>query len=372
VQAAASFARAGVSTTLLHAKRVNTLALPAGVDLFAHYEVPAGARPAIEAVPCTDWIDRVPRALQYWPARLQELSFSRNAAQRVASAHSSAVVLSREIECALRLVRGGHKAVFVEIHRVPEGATRKRWLREVGERCAGAVAISHGVLDDLVEFGIARNKLIVAHDAFEVARFAALPSRERARQSLQLDPEARVVVYTGGLLEWKGVDVLVDAMRELPDAQLVVAGGMAADVERVRRRARGARNVRIDGLQPPARVAEYLVAADVAVVPNRSQPAISSRYTSPLKVFEAMAIGVPLVASDLPSLRELLKHDVDAWLVSPDDARALAAGIRRVLDDDALRTRLAKQLHERAPEHTWDARARQLLGWFHLLLRHAG
>ena len=83
-QMACALARAGADTTLLHAERHPTPPLPPGQDLWDFYAVPEGARAAIEAVPCTDWIDRVPRRLQFWPARVQELSFARNAAARAA------------------------------------------------------------------------------------------------------------------------------------------------------------------------------------------------------------------------------------------------------------------------------------------------
>jgi len=131
----------------------------------------------------------------------------------------------------------------------------------------------------------------------------------------------------------------------------------------LRERAQGLSNVRIDGFQPPARVALYLAAADVGVAPNRSKPQISARYTSPLKVFEAMAAGLPLVASDLPALRELLAHDVDAWLVAPDDPAALARGLEALLGDARRRERLAQRFRLRAAEHTWDARASRVLAW---------
>jgi hypothetical protein len=98
-------------------------------------------------------------------------------------------------------------------------------------------------------------------------------------------------------------------------------------------------------------------------VPNRSKPAISAKYTSPLKVFEAMAVGLALVASDLPSLRELLHHGEDAWLVKPDDPAALAEGIRALVADPALRARLGRTLGARAAEHSWDARAARILAW---------
>ncbi|HVS18396.1 MAG TPA: glycosyltransferase, partial [Planctomycetota bacterium] len=278
LQAAATFARAGRATALVHALRRETPDLPAGVDLAAHYGLPDGPRPEVVAVPCTDWIDRVPRVLQYLPARLQELTFSRNAAAWVRRERPRAWVLSRELEAARHLARAGQPGLFLELHRVPGGATRRRWLLEACAAARGIVAISGGVAEDLAELGVPRAKLTVAHDAFEPARFARTPGREAARRELGLGA-GPLVVYTGGLLEWKGVEVLVDAARELPQVRFVLAGGMAADVARVSERARGLANVRVDGFQAPGRVPLYLAAADVLAVPNRSQPAISARYT---------------------------------------------------------------------------------------------
>jgi glycosyltransferase involved in cell wall biosynthesis len=363
LQTAAAFSRAGVDSTLVYARRRNAPKLPEGRTLYEHYQVPPGARPALRETPCVDWIDAFPVSLQYFPARVQELTFSRNAALALEREPHELVAYSREIECARQLLRRGRKRVFLEIHRVPGGETRRRWLREVLATCSGVVAISGGVRDDLLELGARADDVCVEHDGFDAARFAERPPRERTRDELGLARDALVVVYTGGLLAWKGAELIVEAARELPLLQFVIAGGMAADVEKLRERAAGVSNLRIDGFQAPERVALYLAAADLGLAPNRSQPAISSKYTSPLKVFEAMAVGLPLVASDLPSLREILTHDRDAWLVAPDDARALAEGIRRLAEDPALRERLSKSFGARASEHTWDARARRLVSW---------
>jgi len=359
-QAAASFARAGVDTTLLHARRRRAPALAAGEDLWSHYAIPRGPRPRVEAVPCFDCIDLFPRALQYAPARLQELSFARNAARRVRRADLDVRVLSRELETAWAL--GARSGVFLEVHRVPGSRTRRRWLVAAASRAAGVVAISGGVRADLVALGVAPGSILVEHDAFEPARFAAAPARDAARRALDLAADATIAVYAGGLLEWKGVDLLVEAARAEPGLLVVVAGGMDADVARLRERARGALNVRIDGFQPPARVPLYLAAADFGVVPNRSTPDISARYTSPLKVFEAMSLGLPLLVSDLPSLREVLADD-EALFVAPDSARELARGLARLARDAPLRAELGARLLARAPRHTWDARAARLLAW---------
>jgi len=360
---AAAFARAGRRTTLVIADRRAHVELPAGADAFEWYGVPPGPRPEVLRVACVDWIERVPRVLQYVPARLQELTFARNAARFVLEQAPTALVISREVECALRLVRSGHPRTFLEIHRVPGGRTRRRWLLEAARGVRGIVAISGGVREDLVALGIPAEAITVEHDGFEPTRFLRLPSRADARRSLTLPADAPIAVYTGGLLAWKGVDVLVDAARHLPNTYFVVAGGLDADVARLRAHAGGLTNLRIDGFQAPERVALYLAAGDVGVVPNRARPVISAKYTSPLKVFESMAAGLPLVVSDLPSLREILTPDRDAVFVAPDDAHALAVGIGRVLGDETLRATIAANLRARAVQHTWDARARRLDAW---------
>jgi glycosyltransferase involved in cell wall biosynthesis len=362
-QCAAAYQRAGAPTTLLYAARRRTAALPPGETLWDFYGVPPGARPAAREIPCIDWIDRVPRALQYAPARLQEQSFAKNAARAVIEGFPEGRVLSREVESAVRLLRAGRDRVFLEIHRVPGGSLRRRWLLEASRGARGILAISGGVRTDLVGLGVPVERIRVEHDGFEPARFSGLPSRTEARAALGLPQSVPLVVYTGGLLEWKGAGLLVEAARELPEVYFAIAGGMGADVRRLRAQAGGLANVRIDGFQAPSRVPLYLAAADLGAVPNRARPAISARYTSPLKVFEAMAVGLPLVASDVPSLRELLTHERDALLVPPGDAHALAQAIGRLARDEALRTRLSAKLRAQAAEHTWDARARRVLDW---------
>lgn len=369
-QVAASLARAGVPTTLVHALRRDTPAVEDADALWDYYSVPKGARPRVRGVACLDWIDRVPRRLQYLPARAQELTFARGAARLVQREHPDAVVLARELECARLLVRAGRPAVFLEVHRVPGGATRRRWLLEAARGLAGVVAISGGVREDLLGLGLDPGSVVVEHDGFEAARFERMPTREAARAELGLSPDAVVVVYTGGLLAWKGVDVLLRAARELPEAQFVIAGGMDADVAALRAETGGAAHLRLDGFQPPDRVPLYLAAADLGVVPNRSQPAISSRYTSPLKIFEARAAGLPLVVSDLPSMRDVLAPD-EACFVAPDDPEALARGLRRLILDQDLRKSLGERMAARAQEHSWDARSSRLIPWMEERIRRS-
>ena len=94
-------------------------------------------------------------------------------------------------------------------------------------------------------------------------------------------------------------------------------------------------------------------------LPNPAS-AISTQFTSPLKLFEYMAAGRPIVASDLPSIREVLQHEADALLVTPGDPAAMAAAIERLITNPSLSARLAAAALAAAPAYSWDRRAERL------------
>lgn len=362
-QAARGFHRAGARVTLLHARRRDTPGGRPSAEVLGELLSSGGGADCAElvAIPCVDWIDSVPRRLQFVPARAQEWTFGRGAARWIERHAPGALVLARDVEVAHRL--RSRAGVAWEVHRVPGGSLRRRWASEAIAAGVRAIAISGGVAEDLAHPELGARDVPVEHDAVDEHLVDALPTRDDARRSLGLDPDRQVVLYAGGLLRWKGVDVLVDAARDpaLADALVLVVGGMDRDVAALRERAGGAENLRIDGFRPAADIPSYLAAADVGVVPNRRSPRISSHYTSPLKVFEALAAGLPLVVSDLPSLRDVLDGDT-ATFVEPEDPAALAAGIAELLGDGGLRERRAAAGRERVRQNTWTARARRILG----------
>jgi glycosyltransferase involved in cell wall biosynthesis len=153
-------------------------------------------------------------------------------------------------------------------------------------------------------------------------------------------------------------------LADVPDAHGLIVGGHPAepDLGRLERLAAdlglGGR-VRFAGQVEPARVATLLDDADVLVLPNTAT-SISARYTSPLKLFEYLAAGKPIVASDLPAFREVLQDGITAVLVAPGDGAALGRGIRRLLDDAGLAARLARAAFDAAADYSWDRRAERL------------
>jgi glycosyltransferase involved in cell wall biosynthesis len=174
--------------------------------------------------------------------------------------------------------------------------------------------------------------------------------------------------YAGHLYPWKGADLVIEAVAALPEVEGVIVGGHEGEPDLARLKAFAvelncASRVTFTGLIPPPQVAATLMQADVLVLPNRAS-AISNEFTSPLKLFEYMASGRPIVASDLPSLREVLRDGENALLVQPGNPQALVAAIARIKDDAALGARLAERAREDVREFTWLRRAERLTALF--------
>lgn len=242
---------------------------------------------------------------------------------------------------------------------VPSAAKLQRLARRealVWQRASAYVTITLALADELrARFGDRPNVHIVPDGA--PGPLAASPPR------VQHEPRA-VVGYAGHLYPWKGVDVLIHALASLPDIDAVVVGGHPAERDLTRVRALAASlglesRVSLPGQVLPAEVATRLAGATILALPN-TPSAISERYTSPLKLFEYLAMGRPIVASDLPAIREILTDGQSALLVPAGDASALAAAIQRVAGDPALARRLAAGALALAPRFTWDVRAERL------------
>lgn len=232
------------------------------------------------------------------------------------------------------------------------------FARVIIRRCRVLVAISNGLKEFYIGHGVDGAKIVVAHDGIDLADYERVGAQSEARSRLGLPQEGRVVLYAGALDGWKGVDTLLQASVLLPeDLAVAIVGGTPAQVESL---SREYPKVRFLGYRPYRELPTNLSAANVLVLPNTGTQEVSARFTSPLKLFAYMASGKPIVASDLPSIREVLT-DESAVLVAPDDAAALAAGVMRVCTDAVLAGTFAREARNRVEDYSWSGRAERVL-----------
>jgi glycosyltransferase involved in cell wall biosynthesis len=239
-------------------------------------------------------------------------------------------------------------------------------------RTDGYVTITRGLKSEMERRFGAREHIAVVPDGARPAADGARPGAEGAKDREDSPaPRPFTIGYAGHLYPWKGVDLIIDAVSALRDTRGLIVGGheQERDLERVKGLAVQrdcASRVTFTGLLPPWEVAARLRGADALVLPNPAS-AVSNAFTSPLKLFEYMAAGRPIVASDLPSIREVLADQRNALLIAPGDTQALTAAIRRLKDDRALGRRLAAQALSDVAEYTWTKRAERLEALFEAL-----
>lgn len=218
------------------------------------------------------------------------------------------------------------------------------------------VVISEGIRDYYARLGHDAKQFLVAHDAVDDTFFELQASREEARERLGLVSKKPVVMYIGGFDRWKGVETLFQVSKVLDEARVVVIGGTEKEIETAKGKYP---QVLFLGFRPYKELFINQRAADILVIPNTATNALSASFTSPLKLFAHMTSHVPIVLSDIPSLRSVLDND-SAFFFAPDDVHALAEAIHEVLSHPESAHEKAQQAFETSRRYTWKNRAEHI------------
>lgn len=229
-------------------------------------------------------------------------------------------------------------------------------------RFLGAVLHSRFARDRYAALGVDERRLLVAHNGHDPSRFRDPLPRDELRLRLGLPRDRKVVVYTGHVNLTKGLDTVLRMARRLPQVCFVLVGSEGNGV--IETLARRAGNVSVVPWQPFDTVAHYLTAADVLLQPPSRIPLrLVGNTVLPMKLFLYLAAGRPIVAPDLPDMREVLEHDHNALLVPTGDDDAAVHAVTRILDEPALARRLSTAAKQTAAGLTWDARAARILSF---------
>ena len=285
---------------------------------------------------------------------------------RVAARMNPDVVYSRSIVACYFASRAGTDCVFESHSPVREsrfGRVEDTFFRRL---------IEHDTFESLVvisdalreyyreEYPEVRDRIIVARDAADTVDESTDPVELRGKAGpLQ-------VGYVGHLYEGRGMDLIGALAREQDGAEFHVIGGEPEDVAYWEDRMGDRDNIHFYGFLPPSELDQYRLAFDVQLAPYEQEIATNAghntvQWMSPLKIFEYMAAGRAIVASDLPAIREILTDGETALLCDPTDEREWANALSRLQDDDfreRLGTSARSTFHE---NYTYNSRAQRCL-----------
>lgn len=276
-----------------------------------------------------------------------------------------------DVRSGLVLARSG-VPVIVEFHSMQFHASRlsRAALRSLRQRAElrGLVTISQALRADLadatgIDVGLISVLTEAARPRTDKELVAAAPSWVAA----SMRTGTMQVGYTGSLYGGRGVDLMLALAQRVPDVDVHVLGGPDDAADALRGRPDRPSNLHVHGLRPVADAERLQAAMDVLLAPYERSVSTpggvdTSRWMSPMKIFEYLAAGRAVIASDLPVLREILEDGLTALLVDPEDIGSWVAAVMRLRDDVGLRTRLGSRgrvVH--SERSTWEVRTDRLL-----------
>lgn len=367
-----SFAAVGAEVHLLHPRRTQPSSL-SGRTVFDYY----GLRKNFQVRTLANW--DVVRLERFLPLRIFSVLFMLHAllwglcAVLTARRYGADLYFTRDIYCAFWFVLLKAPTIY-EIH-VDEGMLHRFFLRRLvrNPSLKKVVALAATLRDHCVSrLGCPPEKVLVLHHGVDTEQYNRVPEVAKCRKELEVPSDRKVLGYVGRfevLGHDKGVMGILQAMALLcktdtPTPLFLCVGGPMDAVPLYLQFAETS-GIPRDSLRfvdrvPNADVPRWLNSCDAIVLPLNAGY-MQNIGAMPLKLFEYMASGVPIVAPDLPVLREVLVHGRNAWLVVPDSDRSLADGIEEVLTTDGLARRLGRQAREDVQQYAWNERAARIL-----------
>jgi glycosyltransferase involved in cell wall biosynthesis len=216
-----------------------------------------------------------------------------------------------------------------------------RWLVPISEAAAG----------DLIEAGADRERILVAPSGVDLRSFAAIAPLDLGPRRLPR------IVYPGRLSHDRGLGIFEALARE-EIAEITLLGEQED-------KPRNLPQLTVMPFVPHREIPEWYGRCDLVLLPYQ-QNLRHAACISPIKLFEAMAAGRPIIASDLPAIREILEHEKTALLVNPSDVAAWLGAVRRLTGDPELARRLAQAAKAKSTEYSWEKRAERIAvscGW---------
>ena len=241
-----------------------------------------------------------------------------------------------------------------DIHLVEHGLMA-RLHRKIYACMDVVVAVSEDIAAKLETMGVPRDKVRVVPNGVD-RRFRP-GNRQVARRRFDLPAGGFIALFVGLLIPIKGLDILVEALAKSQTGELLCLlvgdGPLASDLQHQAADLGVGDRLRFVGRQSSEEIPHWMAAADVLVLPSRSEG-------RPNVVLEAQACGIPVVATAVGGTPELVRDGETGLLLEPDDPQALATAIDRLRSDGGLRERLVKAGREQAATLTWAASAEQM------------
>ncbi len=273
------------------------------------------------------------------------------------------IVYVREIVLAFAMTLFGIKVIF-EDHELPKSSlfVYGAFLRKIKRK----VIVAHNLEAVYEQLHVKKDSYITIPNGVDIGEFVRLERDRSVFKQFGLKENTQVVLYVGHFYTWKGVYTLLDSVNKISEnATLVLVGGTVENMDDINKyiSENNIERVVVRGFSPHKKVIQFIKSADVLVLPNTAKEKRSAMYTTPIKLFEYMASGVPVVASDLPSFSKYLKDNENSLLFEPDNPKSLAEKVNTLLENHSMGEKLSNKAYSEVHEFTWQKRVEKILNF---------
>lgn len=265
------------------------------------------------------------------------------------------VFYTRDYLVALVLPKNNN--ICLEVHDIPKS---KFIFSRILKKIKHYIVLNNYIKNELIALGVKGSEIITSPSGVDLSFFDLPVSKLEAREKISLPLDKKIITYTGHFYGWKGVDTLAEVAKKMPDNIFLFIGGVEPDLSRFRSKYASMTNILVKPFIDRKLIPIFLKASDVLVLPNSSVEKISNNYTSPLKMFEYMASNVPIVASDLPSIKEVL-NDRNCVFAKTDNPDSFKDAINMLLRDSLFSKSISNNAFVAAKKYNWQNRAKIIL-----------
>ncbi len=257
--------------------------------------------------------------------------------------------------------------IFYEAHKVYHVASNKVLsskieAKAINKNCEHVFTVTDYIAADLKRSGVSR-PMTTLRNGVDMSLFSSNLTKLAARQALGVPTAKFIALYAGSFLDWKGVDFFLEAacISKNPNLLFIAIGGGPQELESYQKKFGNLENLVILGSKDRGTVAKYMAASDAGVIPTIITASGEGQwYTNPLKMVEYMAAGLPIVASNLPSIRNFLSSE-NAIFFEQGNSADLLKKIENLMESPDLIRSIKERNLEKVQDCSFEKRARIIL-----------
>lgn len=242
---------------------------------------------------------------------------------------------------------------IIEFHNLPSERYLNRYKKMFKfNKNIYTLALTKGLAKDLSDkLGINLSDILVLPGAVDSSKYKFKDNFDNSNKNLK-------ITYVGSLIENRGVNVLLESAKNFPNLSIQIIGGVGKELDKANKyiNSQNIRNVKLLGHKSQYEIYKYYSESDILVLPMSGKEIHTQKYASPNKLFEYMASGKPIIASNLDSINEILTDGKDSVLFEPDNSDDLTNKIKLLVENTHFRFRLGENAKKLSENFSWEKR----------------